>query len=65
MRAVYTYTMLPPQLSEPLIIDSQVARTDRALIAWASMYILREFDEMLSSDGWLIFDDVDPEALVM
>lgn len=62
MSGGYTYTMLHPQLSSPLIMDAEIARSDRALIAWATMYILRNFDEMVSWDGWLI-SEVGPEDL--
>ena len=43
-----TYRLTHPQLSHPLEMDSHVERTDRALIAWATMYILREYDEMVN-----------------
>jgi hypothetical protein len=45
-----TYAVKHPDMSEPLLMDSEVERTDRALAAWASMYILREFDVMLPLD---------------
>jgi hypothetical protein len=49
-----TYRMSHPQLSHPLELESTFERTDRALIAWATLYILREFDEMVERDGWAI-----------
>lgn len=49
-----TYTMHHPQLSEPLELDSQIERTERALAAWAGMYILKNFDEMVDPDEWVI-----------
>ncbi len=49
-----TYELSHPQLSHPLYMDSEVERTDRALIAWASMYILRKFDEMVEREGWTV-----------
>ena len=48
------YRLSHPQLSHPLEMESHVERTDRALIAWASMYILREFDEMVTFDEWTV-----------
>jgi hypothetical protein len=49
-----TYRLSHPQLSEPLEMDSTVERTDKALIAWATMYILRNYDEMVARDGWTV-----------
>lgn len=49
-----TYRLSHPQLSHPLELESHVERTDRALIAWATLYILREFDEMVERDGWAV-----------
>lgn len=49
-----TYRLSHPQLSHPLEMESAVERTDRALIAWATMYILREFDEMVERSGWAV-----------
>jgi hypothetical protein len=49
-----TYRLSHPQLSEPLEIDSHVERTDRALIAWATLYILREYDVVVERDGWVV-----------
>jgi len=49
-----TYRLSHPQLSEPLEMDSEVERTDRALIAWATMFILRTFDIMVERDGWTV-----------
>lgn len=49
-----TYAVQHPQMSEPLVIDSEVERTDRALAAWASMYVLREFDVMLPLDEFTV-----------
>lgn len=43
----HTYAVQHPNMSEPLVMDSEVERTPRALAAWASMHILREFDVML------------------
>jgi len=48
------YSLTHPQLSEPLVMESTVERTDRAIIAWATMYILRTYDEMVERDGWAI-----------
>lgn len=53
----YTYTMHHPHLSEPLIIDAPIARTHRSLIAWATMYIMRNFDELVSPEDWMIEED--------
>ena len=49
-----TYRLSHPQLSHPLEMESAVERTNRALAAWASMYILREFDEMVTLDEWTV-----------
>jgi hypothetical protein len=51
---VITYRLTHPQLSEPLEMDSTVERTDKALIAWATMYILRNFDEMVTREDWTV-----------
>ena len=49
-----TYALTHPQLSEPLIMDSAIERTDRALTAWATMYILRNYDEMVTREDWTV-----------
>ena len=57
----YTYTMHHPQLSEPLIIDAPIARENKALTAWATIYIMRNFDELVSPEDWIIEQEcVDP-----
>ena len=48
------YRLTHPQLSQPLEMESQVERTDKALIAWATMYILRNFDEMVTREDWTV-----------
>lgn len=48
------YAIDHPMFSEPLVIESEVERTDRALAAWASMYVLRNFDEMLPIDSFTV-----------
>lgn len=45
-----TYAVQHPQMSHALIIESPVERTDKALAAWGSMFVLRHFDEMLALD---------------
>lgn len=49
---VITYELSHPQLSHPLEIDSDPRRSERALKAWATMYILRNFDEVVDMDNW-------------
>jgi hypothetical protein len=49
-----TYAVKHPDMSEPLMIDSEVERTPRALAAWASMYVLRNFDVMLPVDEFTV-----------
>jgi DMSO/TMAO reductase YedYZ heme-binding membrane subunit len=49
----HTYAVQHPAMSEPLMMDSEVERTPRALAAWASMYVLRHFDEMLPLDEFV------------
>ena len=49
-----TYALTHPQLSEPLIMDSAIERTDCALTAWATMYILRNYDEMVTREDWTV-----------
>jgi len=49
-----TYRLSHPQLSHPLELDSTVERTDKALIAWATMYILRNYDEMVTREDWTV-----------
>ena len=51
---MFTYRLSHPQLSHPLEMESHVERTDRSLIAWATMYILRNFDEMVDRDAWTV-----------
>jgi hypothetical protein len=41
-------------MSEPLVMDSEVERTPRAIAAWASMYVLRNFDVMLPLDEFTV-----------
>ena len=48
------YALHHPQLSEPLVMESAVERTDSALSAWATLYILREFDEMVDPHQWTV-----------
>lgn len=48
-----TYELTHPQLSHPLEIEC-LPRTDRALAAWATMYVLREFDEVVTLDDWTV-----------
>jgi len=49
-----TYAVSHPNMSEPLLMDSEIERTDRALAAWASMYVLRNFDVMLPLDEFTV-----------
>jgi hypothetical protein len=53
----YTYSITHPQLSEPLYIDSETERQPRALAAWAAMYVLRNFDEMLPIDEFAVLHE--------
>jgi hypothetical protein len=56
-----TYRLRHPNLTEPLDMDSEVQRTDRALTAWATMWVLREYDEVLPREGWTV-EVVQPEG---
>lgn len=49
-----TYSVTHPQMSHPLEMDSAVPRQPRAVAAWASMYILRHFDEVLDLDEFTV-----------
>lgn len=49
-----TYRLSHPDLSAPLEMDSEVERTPRALAAWASMYILRQFDHVTELEDWTV-----------
>lgn len=49
-----TYRLMHPMLCGPLEMDSAVERTDKALIAWATMYVLRTWDEMLPREDWTV-----------
>jgi hypothetical protein len=49
-----TYAVKHPAMSEALLMDSEVERTDRAVAAWASMYVLRNFDVMLPLDEFTV-----------
>jgi hypothetical protein len=51
---VISYAVHHPALSEPLVIESEVERTPRALAAWASMWVLRTYDEMLPIDEFTV-----------
>lgn len=53
----HTYTMHHPQLSEPLVMDSPIEREDKSLIAWATMYIMRNFDELVTREEWIIEEE--------
>ena len=44
------YAISHPQLSEPLVMESEVERTDKALAAWTTLHVLRTFDVMLEPD---------------
>lgn len=48
------YAAQHPAMSEPLVLESEVERTPRAVAAWASMYVLREFDVMLPLDEFVV-----------
>lgn len=54
MSYALTYRLSHPQLSEPLEIDAHIERTDRALAAWATMWILRQYDEVVTLDDWTV-----------
>jgi len=47
-----TYTLSHPQLSHPIEVDSTVERQPNGLIAWATMYILKEHDVLVDRDWW-------------
>ena len=53
-----SYAVSHPALSEPLVIDSEVERMPRALAAWAAMWVLRTYDEMLSIDEFTVSEGV-------
>jgi len=50
MNTTHTYAVQHPAMSHALIIESQVERTRGALAAHASLFVLRNFDEMLELD---------------
>jgi hypothetical protein len=58
----FTYELDHPDLSEPLVIESAVPRTPRALAAWAVLYVLREFDEALAMDDFTV-TEVNPPTI--
>jgi len=47
-----TYTLTHPQLSQPLVIDATTTWRLPAIEAWATMYILRTYDEMVVPELW-------------
>ena len=49
-----TYEVSHPQLSEPLTMESEGPRQSKALGSWATMYILRNYDEMIPHTEWTI-----------
>ena len=51
-----TYLVQHPNMSEPLEIDSTPHRTPRALAAWASMWVLRNYDIMLPVDEFTVVE---------
>lgn len=55
-----TYAVKHPDMSEPLLMDSEVERTPRALAAWASMYVMRNFDVMLPLDEFTVEEVTTP-----
>jgi hypothetical protein len=57
-----TYSVQHPAMSQPLLMDSEVERTPRAVAAWASMYILREYDVMLPLDEFTVIEESRTEA---
>lgn len=48
------YAAKHPAMSEPLVLESEVERTPRAVAAWASMYVLRKFDVVLPLDEFVV-----------
>ena len=48
----YRYELSHPQLSTPLEMSASIPRSRGALEAWATMYILRNFDEMVEPGLW-------------
>lgn len=52
-----TYTLTHPQLSEPLIIDAQRVWPGPALEAWATMHIMRNYDELVEPGLWAVESD--------
>lgn len=53
----FIYEMTHPQLSEPLYFDSYVERTPKALAAWATLHIAKQFDLVVDPAGWTIEQD--------
>lgn len=49
-----TYRLSHPDLSEPIEIDSDPRRTESAIRAWATTYILRQFDHMVPMAEWTV-----------
>lgn len=48
------YAAQHPDMSEALLIDGNTAHSTRMILNMAAMTILREYDEMLPVDEWLV-----------
>ena len=60
-RTRHTVAVQHPAMSHALLIDSDTARTDDALRAWACLYVARNFDEVLPAAEFVVVP-VDPTA---
>lgn len=49
-----TYQLSHTRLSHPISVDSEVERTPQALIAWVSMYLMRNLGAVLERSGWTV-----------
>lgn len=48
------YELSHPQLSQPLVMEAPVERTEAGLIAWATMFILQRYDVLVEKGWWSV-----------
>ena len=62
-RTRHTVAVQHPAMSHALLIDSDTARTDDALRAWACLYVARNFDEVLPAAEFVVVSVADDAPL--
>ena len=59
----HTVAVQHPAMSHALLIDSDTARTDDALRAWACLYVARNFNEVLPAAEFVVVPVADDAPL--